>query len=112
LQGGHGRCGSWRQSNDITHQVTPFDIAEGARFLAGSAPYFAKDAVFVAVVDPGVGTSRKAIIARSRVGQFFVLPDNGLLTLVQTRDGIALAAPRQGGVRRASGFVQVDFPDN
>jgi S-adenosylmethionine hydrolase len=73
---------------DITHQVTPFDIAEGARFLAGSAPYFAKDAIFVAVVDPGVGTARRAIIARSKAGQFFVLPDNGLLTFVQKRDGI------------------------
>ena len=76
---------------DITQQVTPFDIAEGARFLAGSAPYFAKDAVFVVVVDPTVGTSRKAIIAKSKAGQFFVLPDNGLLTLVQDRDGIEAA---------------------
>jgi hypothetical protein len=76
---------------DITQQVTPFDIAEGARFLAGSAPYFAKNAVFVVVVDPTVGTSRKAIIAQSKVGQFFVLPDNGLLTLVQDRDGIVAA---------------------
>jgi len=76
---------------DITQQVTPFDIEEGARFLAGSAPYFAKDAVFVVVVDPGVGSKRKAIIAQSRVGQFFVLPDNGLLTLVADRDGIVAA---------------------
>lgn len=73
---------------DITHQVTAFDIAEGARFLAGSAPYFPKDAVFVVVIDPGVGSTRKAIIAKSRTGQYFVLPDNGLLTLVQDRDGI------------------------
>ncbi|HEY6412471.1 MAG TPA: SAM-dependent chlorinase/fluorinase [Edaphobacter sp.] len=73
---------------DITHQVTPYDIAEGARFLAGSAPYFPDDAVFVVVVDPTVGSARKAIIAKSKKGQFFVLPDNGLLTLVQDRDGI------------------------
>jgi S-adenosylmethionine hydrolase len=73
---------------DITHQVTPYSIAEGARFLAGTAPYFAKDAVFVVVVDPGVGSARKAIIARSKAGQYFVLPDNGLLTLVEDRDGI------------------------
>ena len=73
---------------DITHQVAPYDIAEGARFLAGSAPYFQKDAIFVVVVDPGVGSSRKAIIAKSKIGQYFVLPDNGLLTLVQDRDGI------------------------
>jgi S-adenosylmethionine hydrolase len=76
---------------DITQQVTPFDVEEGARFLAGSAPYFAKDAVFVVVVDPGVGSKRKAIIAQSKVGQFFVLPDNGLLTLVADRDGIVAA---------------------
>jgi len=76
---------------DITHQVTPYDIAQGARFLAGSAPYFPKDAVFVGVVDPGVGSPRKAIIAKSKAGQFFVVPDNGLLTLVQDRDGIEAA---------------------
>jgi S-adenosylmethionine hydrolase len=73
---------------DITHQATPYDIALGARFLAGSAPYFADDAVFVVVIDPTVGSRRKAIIAKSKKGQFFVLPDNGLLTLVQDRDGI------------------------
>ena len=73
---------------DITHQATPYNIAEGARFLAGSAPYFEKDAVFVVVIDPGVGSTRRAIIALSKKGQFFVLPDNGLLTLVQDRDGI------------------------
>ena len=76
---------------DISHQVTPFDIEEGARFLAGSAPYFPSNAVFVAVVDPGVGSTRKAIIAQSRKGQYFVLPDNGLITLVADRDGIAAA---------------------
>ncbi|HMD21191.1 MAG TPA: SAM-dependent chlorinase/fluorinase [Alloacidobacterium sp.] len=76
---------------DITHEVTPFNVAEGARFLAGSAPYFQKDAIFVVVIDPGVGSTRKAIIAKSRVGQYFVLPDNGLLTLVQDRDGIEAA---------------------
>ena len=58
---------------DITHQATPYDIAEGARFLAGSAPYFEKDAVFVVVIDPTVGSTRRAIIARSKKGQFFVL---------------------------------------
>ena len=76
---------------DLTHQSEPFNIAMGARFLAGSAPYFPKDAVFVVVIDPGVGSTRKAIIAKSKVGQYFVLPDNGLLTLVQDRDGIVEA---------------------
>lgn len=76
---------------DITHQSEPFNIAMGARFLAGSAPYFPKDAVLAVVIDPGVGSKRKAIIAKSKVGQYFVLPDNGLLTLVAERDGIAEA---------------------
>jgi S-adenosylmethionine hydrolase len=76
---------------DITHQSEPYNIAMGARFLVGSAPYFPKDAVFVVVVDPGVGSTRKAIVAKSRFGQIFVLPDNGLLTLVQDRDEIVEA---------------------
>src|SRR5208337_100134 len=44
---------------DITHQVTPFSIEEGARFLAGASPYYPAGTVFVVVIDPGVGTSRK-----------------------------------------------------
>ena len=73
---------------DLTHQVTPFSILDGARFLYGATPYFPAGTVFVVVVDPGVGSTRKAIVARSGRGQFFVLPDNGLLTLVEQRDGI------------------------
>jgi S-adenosylmethionine hydrolase len=73
---------------DITHQVTPYDIAQAGRFLAGSAPYFPHDAVFIAVIDPGVGSMRKAIIAKSKVGQYFVLPDNGMITLLADRDGL------------------------
>jgi S-adenosylmethionine hydrolase len=73
---------------DLTHQVTPFSIADGARFLYGATPYYPVGAVFVVVIDPGVGSARKAIVAESKSGQFFVLPDNGLLTLVEQRDGI------------------------
>ena len=74
---------------DITHQVTPFSIAEGARFLAGVTPYYPSGTVFLVVVDPTVGTSRKAVIVKSAKGQYFVLPDNGLITPVMDRDGIA-----------------------
>jgi S-adenosylmethionine hydrolase len=73
---------------DITHQVTPFSIEEGARFLAGVTPYYPAGTVFLVVVDPGVGTSRKAVIVKSKKGQYFVLPDNGLMTPVADRDGI------------------------
>jgi S-adenosylmethionine hydrolase len=79
------------QIMDITHQVTPFSISEGARFLAAVTPYYPAGTVFLVVVDPGVGTSRKPIVAKSKRGQFFVLPDNGLITPVADRDGIESA---------------------
>jgi S-adenosyl-L-methionine hydrolase (adenosine-forming) len=72
---------------DITHQVTPFSIEEAARFLYGVTPYYPPGTVFLVVVDPGVGTSRKAVIVKSKRGQYFVVPDNGLMTPVLDRDG-------------------------
>src|SRR5882724_742779 len=72
---------------DITHQVTPFSIEEASRFLAGVSPYYPAGTVFLAVIDPGVGTSRKAVIVKSKKGQYFVVPDNGLVTPVIDRDG-------------------------
>lgn len=76
---------------DITHQVTPFQIEEAARFLAGVTPYYPSGTIFLVVVDPGVGTSRKAVIIKSKKGQFFVLPDNGIITPVIERDGLDAA---------------------
>src|SRR5258708_24963063 len=73
---------------DLTHQVTPFSILDGARFLYGATPYYPTGTVFVVVVDPGVGSVRKAIVAKSSRGQYVVLADNGLVTLVEQRDGI------------------------
>jgi S-adenosylmethionine hydrolase len=76
---------------DITHQVTPYQIEEASRFLAGVTPYYPAGTVFAVVVDPGVGTSRKAVIVKSKKGQYFVLPDNGLITPVLDRDGLESA---------------------
>jgi S-adenosylmethionine hydrolase len=73
---------------DITHQVTPFSIEEGARFLAGVTPYYPAGTVFVGVIDPGVGTNRKAVVVRSKKGQYFVVPDNGLVSPVIEHDGL------------------------
>jgi S-adenosylmethionine hydrolase len=73
---------------DLTHEVTPFSILDGARYLFGVTPYYPAGTVFVVVIDPGVGSTRKAIVAHSKRGEYFVLPDNGLLTLVEQRDGI------------------------
>ena len=73
---------------DLTHQVTAFSIFDGARYLFGATPYFPAGTVFVVVVDPGVGSTRKAIVAHTKRGQYFVLPDNGVITLVDQRDGV------------------------
>ena len=73
---------------DITHQITPFSIEEGARTMEGVTPYYPAGTVFVAVIDPGVGTSRKAVVVKTKKGQFFVLPDNGLITPILERDGL------------------------
>jgi S-adenosylmethionine hydrolase len=61
---------------------------EGARYIMGVTPYVPRGTVFVVVIDPGVGSSRKAIVAKSKKGNYYVLPDNGLLTYVQDLDGI------------------------
>jgi S-adenosylmethionine hydrolase len=73
---------------DLTHQVTPYSISEGARMLVRTSQYYPAGTVFVTVIDPGVGTSRKSIVLKTRRGQYFVLPDNGLITQVADRDGV------------------------
>ncbi len=68
------------QIADLTHWVEPQNVLQGALILGQSYSYFPEGSVHVAVVDPGVGTQRRAIAAR--IGKFyFVAPDNGLLTL-------------------------------
>ncbi len=73
---------------DISHAVTPFSVLDGARYLDGMSAYVPQGTVFVVVIDPTVGTSREAIVAKSKKGNYYVLPDNGLLTYVQNTDGI------------------------
>jgi S-adenosyl-L-methionine hydrolase (adenosine-forming) len=65
---------------DLSHEIAPQDIIEGALFLAAAAPYWPEGTVFIAVIDPGVGTQRNAL-AVSAGGQYFLCPDNGLLSL-------------------------------
>ena len=66
---------------DISHGVTPFEIAEGAYLIAQAWRYFPKKTVHVVVVDPGVGTARRPILVEAR-GQYFLGPDNGVLSMV------------------------------
>jgi S-adenosyl-L-methionine hydrolase (adenosine-forming) len=69
---------------DLSHLIGPQNVREAALILARSAPYFPPATIHVVVVDPGVGTSRRPVAAQ--VGsQRFVLPDNGLLTILLER---------------------------
>jgi S-adenosylmethionine hydrolase len=65
---------------DISHEVEPYQIAQAGYLLSQSWRYFPKGTTHVAVVDPGVGSARRAIVAEAE-GHRFVLPDNGLLSL-------------------------------
>lgn len=65
---------------DLSHEIAPQDILEGALFLAAAAPFWPSGTIHTAVIDPGVGTERRPLAAQAG-GQVFVLPDNGLLTL-------------------------------
>jgi S-adenosyl-L-methionine hydrolase (adenosine-forming) len=72
---------------DVTHEIEKFSIRMGAFVLASAVPYFPVGTVHLAVVDPGVGTDRRAIVIQTKKG-YFVGPDNGLLLLAAQNQGI------------------------
>jgi S-adenosylmethionine hydrolase len=73
--------------SDLSHENP--SIFAGAYRLYQTEQFWPQDTVFVAVVDPGVGTSRLSVVLKTRTGHYFVGPNNGLLGLVAERDGIA-----------------------
>jgi hypothetical protein len=77
---------------DVTHGVPPQDVRVGALLLDGAWPYFPEGTVFVAVVDPGVGTSRRPVVARA-AGRLYVGPDNGLFGLLPDPTVREITAP-------------------
>src|SRR5450631_2848316 len=72
--------------SDLSHENP--SIFAGAYRLYQAEQFWPKDTVFVAVVDPGVGTERLSVVLKTRTGHYFVGPNNGLLSLVAERDGI------------------------
>src|SRR5271156_1542107 len=72
--------------SDLSHENP--SIFEGAYRLFQTEQFWPDGTVFVAVVDPGVGTERLSVVLKTRTGRYFVAPNNGLLTLVAERDGI------------------------
>ena len=77
---------------DLTHDVPRQDVMRGALTLGRATKYMPSDAVYVAVVDPGVGSERRSIAVRSATGALLVGPDNGLLSVAWAALGGADAA--------------------
>ena len=84
---------------DITHGIEPTQVLQGALVLANTLPYMPAG-VHLAVVDPGVGSSRRALALRDQEGRLYVGPDNGLLLP---------AAERFGGVARAHELANAEY---
>ena len=74
---------------DLTHEIPAYNIWEAAYRLEQTVPYWPAGTVFVSVVDPGVGTTRKSVVLKTKTGQYIVTPDNGTLTLIASSQGIA-----------------------
>lgn len=70
---------------DITHNVAPFDLLDGALAIGAAYSYFPPRTIHVVVVDPGVGTDRRPLLVTAE-NQYFVAPDNGVLSAVYERE--------------------------
>jgi hypothetical protein len=76
---------------DLTHDVPPYDIEAAGEVLEQALPFYPTGTVAVAVIDPGVGSERKAIAILTKRGHILVGPDNGLFTLVMQAEGVERA---------------------
>ncbi len=88
---------------DIRHNIRHFDIREGARSLAQNVHYWPEGTVFVSVVNPGVGTPRRSVVLKTQSGHYIVSPDNGSLSLVAEKLGIAAVREIDEKVNRRAG---------
>jgi len=70
---------------DITHNITPFDLLDAALAIGSAYSYFPPKTIHVVVVDPGVGTERRPLLVSAQ-NQYFVAPDNGVLSVVYERE--------------------------
>ena len=77
--------------HDLTHDITPYNIWEASYSLIQTIAYWPNDTVFVSVVDPGVGSTRRSVVVKTKSGKYIVTPDNGTLTHVIRLDGIEAA---------------------
>ena len=70
---------------DITHEIRPFDIPDGGFTIAQAHRFFPKRTIHVVVVDPGVGSTRRPLLAEM-ASQYFIAPDNGVLSMIFSRE--------------------------
>ena len=76
---------------DLTHDIPQYDIWEASYRLIQTVSYWPKGSVFVSVVDPGVGSTRRSIGVKTSDGQYIITPDNGTLTHIKRMCGIVEA---------------------
>ena len=65
---------------DLCHEIREYDIRQASSTLASTFPYWPDGTIFVTVVDPGVGTTRRSCVAKMKNGSYVVTPDNGSLS--------------------------------
>jgi len=88
---------------DLTHDIPQYDIWEASYRLVQTIGYWPKGTVFVSVVDPGVGSTRRSVVVKTSGGHLIVTPDNGTLTHVKLMLGIAEAYELREEENRLSG---------
>lgn len=74
--------------SDLTHEIPQYDIWEASYRLIQTLSYWPEGSVFVSVVDPGVGSTRRSIVVETKAGQYIVSPDNGTLTHIKRMIGL------------------------
>ena len=72
----------------LTHDITPYNIFEGSYRLFQTVEYWPEGTTFVSVVDPGVGSKRRSVVALTEKNQYIVTPDNGTLSFIKRHVGI------------------------
>lgn len=88
---------------DLTHGIAAYDVWQAAYRLAAVIQYWPSGTVLVSIVDPGVGTARRSVVALTRSGHYIVTPDNGTLTLVADQVGIVQLRAIDESVNRRPG---------
>lgn len=94
---------------DISHEVAKWSPYAASTNLAYTLPYWPEGTVFVSVIDPGVGTERKACVAKTKNGYYIVTPDNGTLTHVAQEYGIEAIREIDERVNRYPGREQINI---